>query len=109
MSGASNFHGRALSIRKLNNIVYSRLNNPRSNVISDKWKFDTMQDWEFHAKNFDQVSNEQIAEADLLRLDVHLSAPGYLEEGRPCFNEVTEEYKEESNRDDVKEEPTDLK
>ncbi len=76
-------------------------------MISDKWKFDTTQDWEFLAKNFDQVSNELIAEADLLRLDIYISAPGYLEEGRPRFTEVMEEYKEESNRDDAEEEPTD--
>ncbi len=44
-------------------------------MISDKWKFDTMQDREFLAKNFDQVSNELIVEKDLLRLDVHISAP----------------------------------
>ncbi len=67
-----------------------------------------MQDWEFLAKNFDQVSNELIAEKDLLRLDVHISAPGYLEEEKPCFTKVTEEYKEKSNRDNAEEKPTNL-
>ncbi len=76
-------------------------------MISNKWKFDSTQDWEFLAKNFDQVSNELITEADLLRLDVHISAPGYLEERRLRFTEVPEQYKEESNKDDVEKEPTD--
>ncbi len=77
-------------------------------MISNKWKFNSTQDWEFFAKNFDQVSNELIAEADLLKLDIYISALGYLEEGRSRFSEITEEYEEESNRDNVEEEPTDL-
>ncbi len=32
---------------------------------------------------------------------------GYLEEGRPHFTEVMEEYEKESNRDNVEEEPID--
>ncbi len=43
-----------------------------------------------------------------MRLDVYISAPDYLEERKSCFTEVTEEYKEESNRDKVKEEPINL-
>ncbi len=34
-------------------------------------------------------------------------ASGYLEEEKPRITKVTEEYKEESNREDAKEEPTD--
>lgn len=42
----------------------------------------------------------------MLGLDVHISAPGYLDKGRPRFTEITEEYEEESNRDNAKKEPT---
>lgn len=77
-------------------------------MISDKWKFDTTQDWEFFAKNFDQVNNKLIAEADLLKLDIYISVPSYLEERKPCFTEIMEEYKEESNKNNVEEEHTDL-
>ncbi len=35
-------------------------------------------------------------------------APGYLEEGKPCFTKVTKEYEEELNRDDIEKEPTNL-
>lgn len=41
-------------------------------------------------------------------MDVHISAPGYLKEGRSHFTEVMEEYKEESNRDNAKKKPTNL-
>ena len=78
-----------MAIRKLNNIVYSRLSNPRSSVISDQWKHDTTQDWEYLAKNLDGVSTELIEDEALLRLDMHISAIGYLEEGAPRFTKVT--------------------
>ena len=78
-----------MAIRKLNNIVYSRLSNPRSSVISDRWKHDTTQDWEYLAKNLDGVSAELIEDEALLRLDMHISATGYLEKGAPRFTEVT--------------------
>ena len=80
---------RAMAIRKLNNIVYSRLSNPRSSVISDRWKHDTTQDWEYLAKNLDGVSTELIEDEALLRLDMHISATRYLEEGAPRFTEIT--------------------
>ena len=80
---------QAMAIWKLNNIVYSRLSNPRSSVISDQWKHDTTQDWENLAKNLDGVSAELIEDEALLRLDMHISATGYLEEGAPRFTEVT--------------------
>lgn len=32
--------------------------------------------------------------------------PGYFKVGKPCFTKVTEEYKEESKRDDAEKEPT---
>ena len=78
-----------MAIRKLNNIVYSRLSNPRSSVISDRWKHDITPDWENLAKNLDGVSAELIEDEALLRLDMHISATEYLEEGAPRFTKVT--------------------
>ena len=43
-----------------------------------------------------------------MRIDVQISAPGYLEDRKPCFIEVTKEYKKELNRDNAEEEPTNL-
>ena len=80
-----------MAARKLNNIIYSCLSNPRSSVISNRWKHDTIQDWEYLAKNLDGVSAELIEDETLLRLDMHISATGYLEKGAPCFTEVTGE------------------
>lgn len=97
-------HARAIVIQKLNNIVYSPLNNYRPNVISDKWKQKTMQDWEFLAKNFNDVSNELITDADLSKLDIHISVPGYLKEGKPYFVGVIEDENKESDQD-AKEKP----
>ena len=68
-----------MAIWKLNNIIYSRLSNPRSSVISDRWKHDSTQDWEYLAKNLDGISAELIEDEALLRLDMHISAIGYLE------------------------------
>lgn len=87
-------HARTLAIQKLNNIVFFHLNN-RPNIINDKWKHNTTQDWEFFAKNFDDVTNELIANGNLLRLDIHISALGNLEERRPCFIKVTKDNNEE--------------
>ena len=78
-----------MAIRKLNNIIYSCLSNPRSSVISNRWKHDTIQDWEYLAKNLDGVSAELIEDEALLRLDMHISTTGYLEQGAPRFTEVT--------------------
>ena len=54
-------------------------------------------------RNFVGINNELIADGHLLRLDIH-TAPGYLEEGKPCFTEVTKDDVEEPN-EDAKEEP----
>lgn len=67
-----------------------------------------MQDQKFLTKNFDLVSNKLIFEKDLLRLDIHILVLGFLEERKPCYTKVTEKYKEKSNRDDIKEEYTNL-
>lgn len=63
-----------------------------------------MQDWEFLAKNFDNVNNKLIADRDLSRLNIYILALGYLEERKPRFIEVTEENNKEVNQD-AKEKP----
>ena len=87
-----------MAIQKLNNIVYSRLNNPWSSVISDQWKHDTTQDWEYLAKYLDGVSTKLIEDKALLRLNIYILATGYLEERAPHFTEVTGND-EETNED----------
>lgn len=65
-----------------------------------------MQNWEFFIRNFDQGSNKLIAKEDLLRLDIQLLVPGYLEKGKSRFSEVMEEYDKESNTDNIEKERT---
>ncbi len=36
-----------------------------------------------------------------MKLNIYISVPGYLEKGIPRFTEVTEEYNEELNMDNV--------
>ena len=62
-------------------------------MISDWWKNDTIQDWEYLAKNLDGVSMELIEDEVLLRPDMHISANEYLKEGAPCFTKVTGDEK----------------
>ena len=86
---APTFQTRTIAIWKLNNIVYFCLSNPRSSVISDRWKHDTTQDWEYLEKNLNGISTELIEDEVLLRPDIHISATGYLEEGAFRFTKVT--------------------
>lgn len=58
-----------------------------------------MQDWDFFTKNFDNVSNELIADGNLLRLDIHILAPRYLKKNKPRFIKVTENNNEELDQD----------
>lgn len=68
---ALSLQGWAGAFRKLNNLIYSRLNQPRPNVVTDKWRHDSSYDWEYLAQNFDDISDDPIAENDLLRLKLH--------------------------------------
>ena len=85
---ASTSQARAMAIQKLNNIAYSCLSIFRSSVISNWWKYDTTQDWEYLAKNLDGVSTKLIEHKALLRLDMQISATGYQEKRAFCFTEV---------------------
>ena len=78
------------SIQKLNNIVVFCFTHPRPGVISNKWRYDTSQNWEYLAKNVDNLTTILISNEILLRLVVYISSIGYLENGTPCFIEVTE-------------------
>lgn len=63
-----------------------------------------MQNWEFLAKNFDNVSNKLIADRDLSRLHIYILVVSYLEEKKPRFIKVMEDDNKKSDQD-VKEEP----
>lgn len=62
-----------------------------------------MQDWKFLSKNFDDISDELIANKDLLRLNIHISMPGYLKERRPCFIKITEDNNKKPDQNAKKE------
>ena len=78
-----------MAIWKLNNIVDFRLSNLRSSLISNRWKYDTTQDWEYLTKNLNGVSAELMQDEALLRLDKHISATGYQEKIASRFTKVT--------------------
>ena len=103
-------------IQKLNNIVISCLTHPRSSIISNRWRHDTSQDWEYLAKNYENLTTAPILDEILLRLGLHISSTGYLEDGAPRFTEVTEYnntsfsrkvVEEEDGKEDGKEAVTD--
>lgn len=81
---------RTFAIQKLNNIIISRLQNPRPSVQSDKWRHNTSQDWEQLGKNFDRFSPDLIRDETLMALYLHLSSTGYVKDGAPRFPDVTD-------------------
>ena len=56
---------RIIAIKKLNNIMINRLQNPHASVFSDKWRFDSSQDWETLALDFGGCSTDDIADKTL--------------------------------------------
>ena len=81
---------RRMAIQKLNNIMINWLTNSQPNVLLDKWRFDTSQDWDVLRDDFDSVSSKTILDATLQALGFHYSPLGYLEEGTPQFVDVTD-------------------
>lgn len=82
-----------IAISKLTNITINCLTHPWPNVLADKWRFNTNQDWEVLEENFDSVSSDTILNGIFQALGFHLSPLVYLEEGLPRFVNVTEEPK----------------
>ena len=81
---------RIIAIKKLNNIMINRLQNPRTSVLPDKWLFDLSQNWETLALNFGGFSTDDIADKILQALVFHISATGYLEKGSLRFIDITD-------------------
>ncbi len=73
---------RRIVIWKLNNIMINQLINLKSSVLSDKWQFNTSQDWEVLEDDFDSVSSETIPDAILRALGFYYSLD-YLKKGAP--------------------------
>ena len=80
-------------IQKLNNIIINWLTNPKRSVLSDKWRFNTSQDWKVLRDDFDSVSSETIPNATLKALGFYHSPLVYLEERTPQFVNVTDKPK----------------
>lgn len=66
MMPSSQFHINF--ILKLNNTVISCLTYACLSVISDRWKYDTSQNWEYIAKNYDNFTSTLMLDETLLRL-----------------------------------------
>ena len=106
------FQSHINSIQKLNNIVIFCLTYLCPSMISNEWRHDTSQDWEYLAKNYNNLTTALIPDKTLLRLSVHILSTGYLENFVFCFIEVTEHYnigfnckvvKNEDGKEDSKE------
>ena len=98
------FQSRINSIQKLNNIVVSHLTHPRPSVIRNRWRHDTSQNWEYLAKNYENLITALIPDESLLRLGLHISSMGYLEDGAPRFTKVTEHDNTSFDREVVEDE-----
>lgn len=57
-------------------------------MISNRWKHDTSQNWEYLAKNYDNLTTTLIFDETLLKLGVHILSTGYLKDGTR-FTKVT--------------------
>lgn len=64
-----------------------------------------MQDWEVLAKNFNDISNDQIDDEELVWLEHYILDTGYLEEGLFCFIEISIENDNEIEADTKEQEP----
>lgn len=62
-----------------------------------------MQDWEFFAKNFDNVNKKLNDDRDLSSLDIHILASSYLEEKKSCFIKVMENNNKKPDQNAKKE------
>ena len=58
-----------------------------------------MQDLELLAKSYNDISNELIDDTKLLRLNLHILALGYLEEGASHFTKLPTKDKGEEEDD----------
>lgn len=97
---APTLQDQARAIWKLNNIIYSWLNQPRPNVVTNKYRHDSSYDWEYLAKNFDIISDDPIAENNLLKLNLYISALGYLEDRPSYFTKVIEDEDKDGEEQD---------
>lgn len=87
--------GRAGAIWKRNNDIYCWLIRSRPTIAINKTRCDTSGDWQIFAKNFITISNDPISDVELLKLNFHILALGYLEEKPSYFTEVATNIKEE--------------
>lgn len=80
---------RIIAIKKLNNIMINHLHNSYASIFPDKLHFDSSQDWEILALDFQSFSTDAIADNTLRALSFHISTTRYLKEGSPHFTDVT--------------------
>lgn len=97
---ASTLQSYAQAIKKLNNLIYSCLISSHPTIVSEKWRHDTSQNWHVLAKTYNDISNEQINEAKLSRLNFYISTLGYLEEIASRFKELAIENKDNGENED---------
>ena len=73
---APSLQGRTRAIWKLNHYIYSRLISSHPTIVANKWKYDTLQNWELLTKSYDDISDGLIDDAELLWLNLHILALG---------------------------------
>lgn len=79
---------RIIAIKKLNNIKINCLRNLCSSVLSDKWRFNLIQDGQSLGLDFESFSKDAIANKTFQALELHIFTNKYLEKGFPRFTDV---------------------
>lgn len=80
---------RIIAIQKLNNIVVSRLQNFHVGVISDRWWYNTNQDWKMLGQDFKTFITNPIPDKTLQALCLYIFALEYQKDEIPCFENIT--------------------
>ena len=65
--------------------MINHLSNLCPRVLSDKWCFNSSQNWKTLALDFDSFSTDDITDKTFQAFGFHISATRYLEEGSLCF------------------------
>lgn len=70
--------------------MINHFQNPYLSILSDKWHFDSNQNWKTLAFNFDSFSTNVIADKTLRAISFHISATRYLKKEYLHFINITD-------------------
>ena len=106
---APSSQGCARAIWKLNHYIYFQLINFHPTVVANRWRYNTLQNWELLANSYNNISDGLIHDAKLLWLNLYILALGYLEKRALRFTKLSTEDKGEKEDHQVKPQVPNLK